>query len=168
MTKSRKQLISFLVSILIVGTLAPLTSSYILSGSNANPMSHNLSNFPANQVPLSRVAFVAPNPESYVDEFAYMATVPTSVFHYNNTQYISPLIYSEGSESESWLLDDWAEYLSLDGGITQAIAVGDFSESYLTSLQHDAGVKIYPRITGTSAADIVARTCQQRVHFCMH
>ena len=157
MTKSRNQLISFFVVILIIGTIAPLTGSFILSGFDATPLSHILSDLPANQVPLSRIAYVAPNPNSYVDEFAYMATVPTSVFYFNNTQYISPLIYSEGSESESWLLDDWTEYLSYDGGITQAIAVGDFSESYLSTLQQDAGVKIYPRITGSTAAEIAAK-----------
>ena len=157
MTNSRKQLISFLVAILIVGTMAPLTGSFILSGFDTTPVSHIPSDLPANQVPLSRVAFVAPNPNSYVDEFAYMATVPTSVFNFNNTQYISPLIYSEGSESESWLLDDWSDYLSYDGGITQAIAVGDFSESYLFELQQNIGAKIYPRITGSTAADIAAQ-----------
>jgi hypothetical protein len=108
------------------------------------------------QIPLRRIAFVAPNPNSYIDEFAYISAIPTSVFSENGTQYISPLIYSSGSDSERWFLDDWSNYLSTDGGITQAISIGDFSESYLTNLQYDIGKKIYPRITGTSSAEIAA------------
>jgi len=156
MIRSRKQLLSFLVVVLIVGTMAPAAGSFINSGFDTSPSGHVLSDVTTDQIPLSRVAFVAPDSNSYVDEFAYMAAIPTSIFYFNDTQYISPLIYSDGSESESWLLDDWSEYLSYDGGITQAVAVGDFSESYLTQLQHDIGVKIYPRITGTSAAEIAS------------
>jgi hypothetical protein len=156
MKNSRRKSLSLLVVALMLGTLGPITGSFVISGLDSASESHVLSAVPTDQVPLSRVAFVAPNPNSYVDEFAYMATVPTSLFYFNDTQYISPLIYSEGSESESWLLDDWSEYLSYDGGITQAIAIGDFSESYLSQLQHDVGVKIYPRITGTTAAEIAS------------
>jgi len=115
-----------------------------------------VSDIPSNQIPLSRVAFVSPNPSSLIDEFAYMAAVPTSIFYFNGTQYISPIIYSEDSESEAWLLEDWSEYLGPDGGITQAISVGDFSENYLADLQHNIGAKIYPRITGTTAAEIAS------------
>ncbi|MHA2396334.1 MAG: hypothetical protein ACXAC0_06480 [Candidatus Thorarchaeota archaeon] len=156
MINSRRKPLSLLVVALMLGTLAPITGSFIFSGLDSVSKGHVLSAVPTDQVPLSRVAFVAPNPNSYVDEFAYMAAVPTSLFYFNDTQFISPLIYSDGSESESWLLDDWSEYLSYDGGITQAIAVGDFSESYLSQLQHDVGVKIYPRIMGTTAAEIAS------------
>jgi len=139
-----------------MGTMGSITGSFIISGLDTPPRNHVVSAVPTDQVPLSRVAFVAPDPNSYVDEFAYMAAVPTSLFYFNDTQYISPLIYSEASESESWLLDDWSEYLSSDGGITQAVAIGDFSESHLSQLQHDIGVKIYPRITGATAAEIAS------------
>jgi len=139
--------------VLMVGTIIPFAGSFEL---DATPEVYLTSELPVNQVPLSRVAFVAPNPLSYVDEFAYMAAVPTSVFYFNDTQYISPLLYSQGSESETWLLEDWSEYLSQDDGITQAVAIGDFAESYLLQLQQDIGVKIYPRITGTSAAEIAS------------
>ena len=156
MIHSRRKFLSLIVVAQILGTLSPITGFFIISGLDSPSKGHVLSDVPTDQVPLQRVALVAPNPASYVDEFAYMATIPTSLFYFNDTQYISPLIYSEGSESESWLLDDWSEYLSYDGGITQAIAVGDFSESYLSQLQHDVGVKIYPRITGATAAEIAS------------
>jgi hypothetical protein len=153
MTFFRKQILSFLLVVLMVGTIVPFAGSFKLDNT---PDVYITSELPSNQVPLSRVAFVAPNPSSYIDEFAYMAAVPTSVFYFNDTQYISPLLYSQGSESETWLLEDWSEYLSNDDGITQAVAIGDFSESYLQQLQQDIGAKIYPRITGTSAAEIAS------------
>ncbi|MHA3963363.1 MAG: hypothetical protein AM325_007460 [Candidatus Thorarchaeota archaeon SMTZ1-45] len=156
MTNSRKKTLAYLFIALMVGSLGPISGYYLLSIFSPVSKSHILSGVPTDQVPLARVAFVSPNPASYVDEFAYMAAVPTSVFYFNDTQYISPLIYSEGSPSESWLLEDWSDYLSLDGGVTQAIAIGDFSENYLSQLQQDVGVKIYPRITGSSAAEIAS------------
>ncbi|MFW9787979.1 MAG: hypothetical protein ACFFE2_07655 [Candidatus Thorarchaeota archaeon] len=156
MTNSRKKMLSILLVVLMIGTLGPITESFINSGTVSISPSHTLSDVPTDQVPLSRVAFVAPDPNSYMDEFAYMATVPTSIFYHNNTQYISPLIYSEGSQSESWLLEDWSQYLETDGGVAQAIAVGDFTESELTQLQFDLGTKIYPRIRGSSAAEIAS------------
>lgn len=156
MTNSRKKTLAYLLIALMVGTLGPISGFFVLSTLNPTSRSHILSGVPTDQVPLTRVAFVSPNPSSYIDEFAYMAAIPTSVFYFNDTQYISPLIYSEGSESESWLLEDWSDYLEGDGGITQAIAIGDFSEDYLSHLQQDIGIKIFPRITGSTAAEIAS------------
>ncbi len=110
----------------------------------------------SSQIPLRRLTIVAPDSNSYIDDFAYMSAIPTSVFNYNDTQYISPLIYTSGSDSEAWLLEDWVEYTEIDGGLTQVMAIGDYSESTLTNLQYDLGAKIYPRISGTSSADIAA------------
>jgi hypothetical protein len=109
------------------------------------------------QVPLRSVHFVAPDPTSYIDEFSYISAISSSVFYENGTQYISPLIYSSGSNSESWFLNDWTNYLSSDGGLEHATAIGDFSDAYLTNLQYEIGKKIYPRITGTSSAEIAAK-----------
>ncbi|MHA1577398.1 MAG: hypothetical protein ACTSU3_08560, partial [Candidatus Thorarchaeota archaeon] len=106
--------------------------------------------------PLRRAAFVAPNSNSYIDEFSYMASVPTSIFYSDGTKYVSPLILSSGSNSEKWLVEDWVEYLSVDGGITQSLAIGDFSNDEILSLQELTGTKMYPRITGDTSADIAA------------
>lgn len=108
----------------------------------------------SSQIPLRRLTIVAPDSNSYIDDFAYISAIPASVFNHNDAQYISPLIYTSGSDSEAWLLEDWVEYTDVDGGLTQVMAIGDYSESMLTSLQYDVGAKIYPRITGTSSADI--------------
>lgn len=111
----------------------------------------------SDQVPLSRIALVAPDPQSYVDEYAYIATVPTGVFVHNDTQYVSPVIYSSDSMSEAWLVEDWAEYIDVDGGLTQGIVVGDYPESLLLERQETLGTRIYPRITGDTAAEIAAK-----------
>ena len=110
----------------------------------------------SSQIPLRRLTIVAPDSNSYIDDFAYMSAIPTSVFNHNDAQYISPLIYTSGTESEAWLLEDWVEYTDIDGGLTQVMAIGDYSDSVLTNLQYDLGAKIYPRISGTSSADIAA------------
>ncbi|TFG32238.1 hypothetical protein EU528_04015 [Candidatus Thorarchaeota archaeon] len=126
-----------------INELSSTSSTFIQSASSS-------------QVPLRRLTIVSPDSNSYIDDFAYISAIPASVFNYNDTQYISPLIYTSGSESEGWLLEDWVEYTDIDGGLTQVMAIGDYIESELTNLQYDLGSKIYPRISGSSSADIAA------------
>lgn len=140
-------------------TLVPLLPGIITNLSTIPEISSTDQFTPSassSQVPLRRLTIVAPDSNSYIDDFAYMSAIPASVFSHGDTQYISPLIYTSGSESEKWLLEDWVEYTDIDGGLTQVMAVGDYSESTLTNLQYDIGTKIYPRIAGTSSADIAA------------
>ncbi|MHA2023315.1 MAG: hypothetical protein ACTSWQ_06605, partial [Candidatus Thorarchaeota archaeon] len=133
--------------ILLMGSIfVPLLSGTLFEPSAATTYIPSSS---SSQVPLRRLAIVSPDPNSYIDDFAYMSAIPTSVFNHNDTQYISPLIYTSGSESEKWLLEDWMEYTDIDGGLTQVMAIGDYAESILTNLQYDLGTKIYPRITGS-------------------
>jgi len=110
-------------------------------------------------VPLRRIAFVANDPYSYLDEFSYIAAVPGSVFTDvdTGTRYISPLILKDGSDAESWLIHDWVEYLAGDGGMTQAISIGDFTDSSILEIQSLIGTKIYPRFSGATSADVAAQ-----------
>ena len=39
-----------------------------------------LSDIPQDPVPLSRVTIVGDNPDSYIDDFSYMAAIPGSLF----------------------------------------------------------------------------------------
>ncbi len=111
----------------------------------------------ADPIPLSRIAFVKRDMHSYLDEFGYMATIPTGVFYQGGHQYLSPIIYSSGINDESGLVEDWMDYLDVDSGITQAITVGDFSANQLIALQHQVGTRIYPHITGDSSHALAAR-----------
>ena len=140
--------------ILLMGsTLIPLLSGTMAPSLAVATFTPSAS---SSQVPLRRLTIVSPDSNSYIDDFAYMSAIPSSVFNHNDTQYISPLIYTYGSESETWLLEDWVEYTDIDGGLTQVMAIGNYDEATLTALQYDLGTKIYPRITGLSSAEIAA------------
>ncbi|MCK4567820.1 MAG: hypothetical protein KAU48_10990, partial [Candidatus Thorarchaeota archaeon] len=145
--------------ILICSAIVPLMPGLLTNPSPSSDISnayHAIPSASSSQIPLRRLTIVAPDSNSYIDDFAYMSAIPASVFSYNDAQYISPLIYTSGSDSEAWLLEDWVEYTDIDGGLTQVMAIGDYSESVLTNLQYDLGAKIYPRISGTSSANIAA------------
>ncbi|TFG96051.1 hypothetical protein E4H12_11945, partial [Candidatus Thorarchaeota archaeon] len=151
--RNGKILMPIFLVLLMGSTLIPLLSGTMQTISSISEFKPSAS---SSQVPLRRLTIVSPDSNSYIDDFAYMSAIPASVFIHNDTQYISPLIYTSGSDSEVWLLEDWVEYIDIDGGLTQVIAIGDYRESTLTNLQYDLGCKIYPRITGTSSADIAA------------
>ncbi len=147
-----------MVCVLLLGSTAYLTSpGYVPSRQTEGLDVVSPAALFSDQYPLSRIAFVASDPLSYVDEYAYIATVPTGVFVHNNTQYISPVLYSSDSTSEAWLVEDWAEYLYVDGGLEQGIVVGDYPESLLLDRQESLGSRIYPRIDGATAAEIAAK-----------
>ncbi|UCE09802.1 MAG: hypothetical protein JSW61_12640 [Candidatus Thorarchaeota archaeon] len=108
-------------------------------------------------VPLRRITLVQSDPLSYIDDFAYMAAVPTATFWYGGTHYISPVIHVSESDSEGWLIQDWVEYLDEDGGTTQAIGIGDFSHNYIMKMQGIIGTQVYPQLKGASSSQIAAR-----------
>lgn len=155
----RKNIAIFTIVVLISSSNLFIISNFVnvLSPTTAyNSNNEFTSSSISSQVPLRKITVVSPDSDTYKDEFAYMAAIPTSVFIFNDTQYISPLIYSTGTESETWFLDDWVDYTAVDGGLTQAVAIGDFTESSLLDLQYELGTKVYPRITGATSADIAA------------
>ena len=145
---------SIIILVILLGPVSlPLLTSSTLA---LHPTAQFTPSSSSNQVPLRRLTLVSPDSNSYIDDFAYMAAIPSSVFVHNDTQYISPLIYTSGSESEEWLLEDWNEYTSVDGGLSQVMAIGDYTDDTLTSLQYELGAKIYPRIDGATSADIAS------------
>ena len=129
--------------ILLVILLAPITVPVIVISPSYGQVSVTVSpeynalvsSMPGEPVPLRRAAFVAHDTDSYADEFAYMAAVPSSVFLHSDTQYVSPLILTSGSDSESWFVDDWIEYMEPDGGANQVIGIGDLSLATVDHIQ---------------------------------
>lgn len=117
----------------------------------------SISNVPDDPIPLSRISFVAEDPNSYFDEFSYIAAIPGSLFYSGGTQYISPLIYAAGTDSERWLLEDWTEYLLPDGGLSELVIIGDIPISEIKDIQEVTGTKAYPQITGGSSAEVAAK-----------
>jgi hypothetical protein len=124
---------------------APIDTNYALAG------------LPAEFTPLRRATFVYNDPSSYMDDFSYMAAVPNSVFFHGGSQYVSPLISVEGSDSERWFVEDWAEYLEPDGGATQVIGIGPISSSAVDGIEEELGVPMYPMISGSNSTDIAAQ-----------
>lgn len=77
-------------------------------------------------VPLRKTTFVNYNPDSYLDDYAYLASVPTSVIHdqQSNQIYAHPLLYFDeeydiGEDKErsmnsrqgiDYFMDDWMGY----------------------------------------------------------
>ncbi len=106
--------------------------------------------------PIGKVTFVATDSSSLIDEFSFMASVPTAVFRYGGHQYLSPVVFDTQSDSERWLIEDWAHYLSSDGGVGQAVSIGNISDSTLFNLEKLIGAQIYPRVKGATSADIAS------------
>ncbi|TFG13997.1 hypothetical protein EU537_04665 [Candidatus Thorarchaeota archaeon] len=157
-----KKLVVLLVSVLIVAA----TNLPILAQFNATQLEGHVKRSSAlaaslaassSSIPLRRAIFVAADSESYLDEFAYMAAVPMSIFYDSGTKYVSPLLYSDGKAKQDNLLEDWVEYLQPDGGISQAISVGDMSASRITQLQRQTGTRVYPQIIGQTSHEIAAK-----------
>jgi hypothetical protein len=123
----------------------PVDPDYVLAG------------LPDDFTALRRATFVYNDPSSYMDDFSYMAAVPTSVFLHGGSQYVSPLIKVEGSDSERWFVEDWAEYLEPDGGATQVVGIGPISDSAIEDIEEELGVPMYPMISGSNSTDIAAQ-----------
>ena len=158
---TRESVTPVILAILLTMTFFPshavgISSSLSAMGGGLST-SRNTSAAQDEVTPLRRATFVASNPESLVDDFAFMAAVPTSTFAYGGHTYVSPLVYYTESESERWLIDDWVEYLGPDGGVSQAVIVGDMQESSVLNLQQVLGSIVYPRIEGNSSAEIAAK-----------
>ncbi|NWF96820.1 MAG: hypothetical protein HXY34_11820 [Candidatus Thorarchaeota archaeon] len=109
-----------------------------------------------NTVPLRRATLVHADSSSYVDEFAYMASIPSGVFVNGTSRYISPILFFNQSDSQRWLLEDWVEYLDVDGGVTQFTVVGDATLESVESVATALGVVPYPWVRGGTSAEIAA------------
>ncbi|MFW9800885.1 MAG: hypothetical protein ACFFD9_10640, partial [Candidatus Thorarchaeota archaeon] len=162
MTSKPQKPLSVLLMILL---LAPLVAPIIPAGMVARPAIPEVVNkavfsqggLPEEFSPIRRATFVHNDPTSYMDEFAYIAAVPTSVFLHGGSQYISPLISTGGSDAEQWFVEDWAEYLEPDGGATQVVGVGSLPSSIADRIEESFETPMYPRISGSNSTDIAAQ-----------
>ncbi|MHA1772148.1 MAG: hypothetical protein ACTSYL_01390 [Candidatus Thorarchaeota archaeon] len=157
-----KPSIVMLTSILLISIIFSQTLMFVGVHNNGVLSSSMLetptvSGIPAsNQTPLQMVTVVASDPSSYFDEFSYMAAVPSTVFYDGTTQYLSPLILSDGSKSENWLLEDWAEYLAPDGGAKQMRVIGDVPSSRVADFRKTLGTSVFPYIQSKSPDEVAA------------
>ncbi|MEA2090731.1 MAG: hypothetical protein U9O89_08290, partial [Thermoproteota archaeon] len=82
--------------------------------------------------PYKRATFVYSDPTSYLDEYAFIASIPANVFR-NETQnlYTSPIIYGE-SKAGNYLLEDWKAYCNHWGGVSSLDFIGPYSDDYMS------------------------------------
>ncbi len=160
----KKYYLSCVAVVLIAILLLPSLSTFILFGTsytNSNTSILNstflTSDIPDDPIPLSKMTFVAEDPDSYIDDFSYIAAIPGSIFYSAGSKYISPILYTGSTDTERWLIEDWSEYLAPDGGVSETLAIGDMSFSEIKEIQQITGNKAYPQITGASSADIAAK-----------
>ena len=109
--------------ILLAPTVLPLTAGEAADAAwNPNGLKH-VAWQPLQ--PVSAATFVGFDPESYRDDYAYLAAVPTSVYTAGGSLYASPLLYWEpplpdgtpdeqlslnAYQSNYYLMEDWMTY----------------------------------------------------------
>ncbi|MHA1581592.1 MAG: hypothetical protein ACTSYM_03705, partial [Candidatus Baldrarchaeia archaeon] len=78
-------------------------------------------------VPLRRIFIISSNESSYIDEFAFLATLPLSVFHHENSVYVSPILFSDLTIAEENLLGDWVSYIKRHSNVSYIVSIGSLS-----------------------------------------
>ena len=121
-------------------------------------------------VPMKRLTFVNMDKNSYLDDYAYLASIPTTVFYDKNTDqlFTSPLLYYEDKydveelkdrsldsrQGIDYFMEDWVSY----------------SEGYLdkmtlinvpkTKIDSDWSSKNYTSIEGTDPFDLASKIAE--------
>jgi len=131
-----------IIFIASVSNLNILYSSPIIT-SNA-PFS--VKNYNVNNafVPLKRIFIISSNESSYIDEFAFLAALPLSVFHHENSVYVSPILFSDLTMEEENLLGDWVSYVKRHSNISYIVSIGSLSLDDKKRLHQIVEAPIYP------------------------
>lgn len=83
-------------------------------------------------VPVNKVTLVNYDEETYLDDYSYLASIPTAVFHDDNTLYSHPLLFYQkdqkirdekeitlnANEGIEYFMDDWEQYCKVFDEIT--------------------------------------------------
>ena len=113
----KKVIILITIFLLILNIINPTSNAY----SNVNGYDEGVSWKPV--VPIKKVTFIDFDEESYIDDYSYLASIPTSVFYFEDKLYSHPLIYYQDplnlGEKEitldartgiDYFMEDWMEY----------------------------------------------------------
>ena len=78
-----------------------------------------------NVIPIAQTFKITNAPDSNVDEYGYLASIPACNYLEGGNRYLAPIVYSDDPTPTQWygtvddttdyLLDDWNEYLSGQG-----------------------------------------------------
>ncbi|MCD6514144.1 MAG: hypothetical protein J7L07_04395 [Candidatus Odinarchaeota archaeon] len=83
---------------------------------------------------IKQITFIERNPNTIMDEYAYLAAVPNSIIYDSDgIKYISPILYGM-SDIEQYYLEDWASYLNGWPGTTIIHLVGDYSPDFKSNV----------------------------------
>ena len=97
-------------------------------------------------IPFRRCTFVYSDPTSYLDEYAFLASVPANVFRDEaGNFYRAPIIYGE-SMAGNYLLEDWKTYCDHWGGVSYIDFVGPYSNDYMSYMKGYLGTNNYTSI----------------------
>jgi hypothetical protein len=113
----KKVIILVIIFILLLNIIIPNSTAY----SENNGFDKGVSWKPV--VPIEKVTFVDFDEESYLDDYSYLASIPTSVFYYDDKLYSHPLLYYQGPLNSdkkeitldartgiNYFMEDWMEY----------------------------------------------------------
>lgn len=109
------------------------------SPTEAYAQTSSLNPNPSRCIPYKRATFVYSDPTSYLDEYAFIASIPANVFR-DETQnlYASPIIYGE-SKAGDYLLEDWKTYCNHWGGVSSLDFIGPYSDCYTSEMKSYLG-----------------------------
>jgi len=125
-------------------SLGTLYSSLINSSSTLSLVKDYNTN--ENFIPLKRLFIIVANESSYVDEFAFLAALPLSIFHHGNSVYISPILFSDLTPVEENLLRDWVSYVKRHDNVSNVISIGSLGLDEEKKLHQVVEAPIYPSL----------------------
>ena len=120
MKKNGKLIVISIVGILLIGAFLPAInadSNNDIDGCDKGPSFTSV-------VPIKKTTFVNFDKETYIDDFAYLASIPSSVFMENGKLYSHPLLYYQDRLEEEdekyrildvydgihYFMEDWMSY----------------------------------------------------------
>lgn len=123
--KQFKKIFSIALTIILLSTLLTtfFTSTSLADQRNNNPVGFDKGPSYTSVVPLKKTTFINYDENSYLDDYAFLASIPTAVFKDKETLYSNPLLFYtdqtnyKGREKTlnyrqgiDYLMEDWMGY----------------------------------------------------------
>ena len=115
--------INYLIILMLLWCLLPISTS-IATENNNEYQGYNKGPSYTNVLPLEKITFINFDEDSIIDDYSYLAAVPTSVFKHDNTLYSHPLLFYQDPyyatedrerifnayEGIEYFMEDWMSY----------------------------------------------------------
>lgn len=132
----------------------------------------------ADMVPIKKTMMVGYDPDSYLDDYAYLSAVPASVFYSpeSNQLYSNPLLFYEppmdisddehrtlnSNQGIQYFMEDWSTYCESDFDSVQLININSGNLDNINSMMNGSEPVL---ISGASAAEISKNIALQNWEF---